>query len=162
MRVELFRSWTHSDNDTLFSGFAELMRSLGFGQQIPMDSFHDPNFPLVSEVLLWLALRFEPDANLPREIDSSAQRVYFIRSMVEFFVRPPSVCVCLTRRRRSIYKRKIQYIFAGSESKCQIECKKTVPGRSQFSRRTVKNNRRAQRCVEHENNALRRRIREIR
>jgi len=68
------------------------MRSLGFGQQISMDSFHNPNFPLVSEVLLWLALRFEPDANLPHEIDSSEQRVYFIRSIVEFFVRP----LCLT------------------------------------------------------------------
>lgn len=51
-----------------------------------MDSFHNPNFPLVSEVLLWLALRFEPDTNLPQEIKTSEQRVYFIRSIVEFFV----------------------------------------------------------------------------
>lgn len=51
-----------------------------------MDSFHGPNFVLVSEVLLWLALRFEPDVNLPHEIETPEQRVYFIRSIVEFFV----------------------------------------------------------------------------
>lgn len=62
------------------------MRSLGFNQQITMDSFHSPNFALVSELLLWLALRFEPDTNLPHEIETSEQRVYFIRSIVEFFV----------------------------------------------------------------------------
>ncbi|XP_025418754.1 clusterin-associated protein 1 isoform X2 [Sipha flava] len=65
--------------------FTESMRSLGFHQQISMDSFHSPNFALVSEVLLWLALRFEPDINLPHEIETSEQRVYFIRSIVEFF-----------------------------------------------------------------------------
>lgn len=62
------------------------MRSLGFHRQIPMNSFHSPNFIIVSEVLLWLALRFEPDTNLPHEIETSEQRVYFIRSIVEFFV----------------------------------------------------------------------------
>lgn len=62
------------------------MRSLGFHQQITMDSFHNPNFPIVSEILLWLALRFEPDTNLPKDIETSEQRVYFIRSIVEFFV----------------------------------------------------------------------------
>jgi len=64
------------------------MRSLGFDQQIYMDSFHNPNFVLMSDILLWLALRFEPDANLPHEMDASEQRVYFIRSIVEFFVCP--------------------------------------------------------------------------
>lgn len=62
------------------------MRSLGFYKQISMESFHNPNFVLVSEILLWLALRFEPDTNLPHEIETSEQRVYFIRSIVEFFV----------------------------------------------------------------------------
>lgn len=62
------------------------MRALGFHQQISMDSFHSPNFSLVSEILLWLAIRFEPDINLPHEIETSEQRVYFIRSVVEFFV----------------------------------------------------------------------------
>jgi len=71
----------------IFLEFTEVMRSLGFHQQISMDNFHSPNFALVSEVLLWLALRFEPDTNLPREIETSEQRVYFILSIVEFFVR---------------------------------------------------------------------------
>lgn len=62
------------------------MRSLGFHQQISMESFHSPNFPLVSDILLWLALRFEPDTNLPHEIETSEKRVYFIRSIVEYFV----------------------------------------------------------------------------
>lgn len=52
-----------------------------------MDSFHSPNFALVSEVLLWLASRFEPDTNLPNEKETPEQRVYLIRSIVEFFVR---------------------------------------------------------------------------
>lgn len=64
----------------------EVMRSLGFHQQISMESFQSPNFALVSEILLWLALRFEPDTNLPHETNTSEQRVYFIRSIVEFFV----------------------------------------------------------------------------
>ncbi|XP_060870746.1 clusterin-associated protein 1 [Metopolophium dirhodum] len=66
--------------------FTEVMRSLGYHQQISMDSFHSPNFSLVSEILFWLAMRFEPDTNLPQEIETSEQRVYFIRSIVEFFV----------------------------------------------------------------------------
>lgn len=70
----------------MFLGLTEIMRSLGYHQQIPMESFHNPNFALVSEILLWLALRFEPDTNLPNEIETSEQRVYFIRSIVEFFV----------------------------------------------------------------------------
>jgi len=69
-----------------FTEFTEVMRSLGYHQQISMDSFHSPNFSLVSEILFWLALRFEPDTNLPQEIETSEQRVYFIRSIVEFFV----------------------------------------------------------------------------
>lgn len=70
----------------MFSGLTEIMRSLGFYQQISMESFHNPNFTLVSKILLWLALRFEPDINLPQETETSEQRVYFIRSIVEFFV----------------------------------------------------------------------------
>lgn len=70
----------------IFSEFTEVMRSLGFYRQFPMDSFHYPNFPLTSEILVWLALRFEPDTNLPLEIETPEQRVYFIRSIAEFFV----------------------------------------------------------------------------
>ncbi|XP_050434310.1 clusterin-associated protein 1 [Adelges cooleyi] len=66
--------------------FTEVMRSLGFHKQLAMDSFHNPNFSLVSEVLLWLSLRFEPDSNLSHDIETPEQRVYFLRSMVEFFV----------------------------------------------------------------------------
>lgn len=66
--------------------FTEVMRSLGFHHPIYMDNFHSPNFPLVSNILLWLASRFEPDTSLPQEIDTPEQRVYFIRSIVEFFV----------------------------------------------------------------------------
>jgi len=69
-----------------FTEFTEVMRSLGYHQQISMDSFHSPNFSLVSDILFWLAMRFEPDTNLPQEIETSEQRVYFIRSIVEFFV----------------------------------------------------------------------------
>lgn len=69
-----------------FLELTEVMRSLGFHQQITMESFQSPNFALVSEILLWLALRFEPDTNLPHETKTSEQRIYFIRSIVEFFV----------------------------------------------------------------------------
>jgi len=80
------------------------MRSLGYHQQISMDSFHSPNFSLVSDILFWLALRFEPDTNLPQEIETSEQRVYFIRSIVEFFVNIDLIlCIIKTANKIKYY-----------------------------------------------------------
>lgn len=85
------------------------MRSLGYHQQISMESFQCPNFSLVSEILFWLAMRFEPDTNLPQEIETSEQRVYFIRSIVEFFVNISFIQTLLRR-----CPKKCNIIFIGS------------------------------------------------
>ncbi|XP_050543977.1 clusterin-associated protein 1 [Daktulosphaira vitifoliae] len=65
--------------------FSETMRSLGFHRQIPIDSFHNSNFSLMAQVLIWLSLRFEPESTLLYDIETPDQRVYFIRTIAEFF-----------------------------------------------------------------------------
>ena len=79
------------------------MRSLGYPRLVSMENFRQPNFQLVSEMLGWLVKRFEPNADLPSEIDteqvifhqfllplqcltkqSFQDRVIFIRSVVQF------------------------------------------------------------------------------
>uniref|UniRef100_A0A8C5UVK6 Clusterin associated protein 1 n=1 Tax=Microcebus murinus TaxID=30608 RepID=A0A8C5UVK6_MICMU len=41
--------------------FTEMMRALGYPRHISMENFRTPNFGLVSEVLLWLVKRYEPN-----------------------------------------------------------------------------------------------------
>ena len=69
--------------------FAEMMRALGYPRLISLENFRNPNFPLVAEVLIWLAKRYEPSADPPTEIETEQERVMFVRSMAQFMVRPP-------------------------------------------------------------------------
>lgn len=64
--------------------FTEMMRSLGYPRQISMENFRSPNFPLVAEILMWLVKRYEPNANLPHEIDTEDDRVIFIKYVSNF------------------------------------------------------------------------------
>lgn len=64
--------------------FTEMMRSLGYPRQISMENFRSPNFPLVAEILMWLVKRYEPNANLPHEIDTEDDRVIFIKYVANF------------------------------------------------------------------------------
>ena len=48
----------------------EMMRALGYPRLISLENFRQPNFQLVGEMLSWLVKRFEPNSDLPSEIDT--------------------------------------------------------------------------------------------
>ncbi|VDK35670.1 unnamed protein product [Taenia asiatica] len=60
------------------------MRTLGYTRLISLESFRAPNFPLVAEILRWLALRFDPNADIPKFLDTEQDRVIFIKVIVQF------------------------------------------------------------------------------
>ncbi|ROT71448.1 hypothetical protein C7M84_010224 [Penaeus vannamei] len=61
-----------------------MLRSLGFRRLISVENFRSPNFPLVSEILVWLVGRFDPSADLPTDVDTEQDRVIFVRSVAQF------------------------------------------------------------------------------
>lgn len=65
--------------------FCEIMRSLGFGRLISIENFRKPNFELVAEILYWLALRFDPQADIPEDIEEERNRVDFIKQIATLF-----------------------------------------------------------------------------
>uniref|UniRef100_G1T1X1 Clusterin associated protein 1 n=1 Tax=Oryctolagus cuniculus TaxID=9986 RepID=G1T1X1_RABIT len=64
--------------------FTEMMRALGYPRHISMENFRTPNFGLVSEVLLWLVKRYEPQTDIPSDIDTEQDRVFFIKAIAQF------------------------------------------------------------------------------
>ncbi|XP_028395560.1 clusterin-associated protein 1-like [Dendronephthya gigantea] len=64
--------------------FTEMMRALGYSRLISMENFRSPNFSLVAEVLVWLVKRYDPNADLPTDIDTEQDRVIFIKSVAQF------------------------------------------------------------------------------
>lgn len=62
----------------------ETLRVLGYPNLISMESFRSANFPLVADLLLWLSKRFDPDTDIPSEIDTEDDRVKLIRNIAEF------------------------------------------------------------------------------
>ncbi|XP_066943627.1 clusterin-associated protein 1-like [Macrobrachium rosenbergii] len=63
---------------------AEMLRALGFKRLISVENFRSPNFPLVAEILEWLVKRFDPNADLPTDVDTEQDRVIFVRSVAQF------------------------------------------------------------------------------
>ncbi|PAA90144.1 hypothetical protein BOX15_Mlig018963g1 [Macrostomum lignano] len=63
--------------------FTEMMRALGYPRLISMENFRSPNFRLVAEILVWLAKRFDPGMDIPKEIDSEQDRVIFIKMVAQ-------------------------------------------------------------------------------
>ncbi|XP_044160962.1 clusterin-associated protein 1 [Bufo gargarizans] len=63
--------------------FTEMMRALGYPRLISMENFRSPNFPLVSEVLIWLVKRYEPNMTLPVDVDTEQDRVFFIKAVAQ-------------------------------------------------------------------------------
>ncbi|XP_009873576.1 PREDICTED: clusterin-associated protein 1 [Apaloderma vittatum] len=61
-----------------------MMRALGYPRLISMESFRTPNFMLVSEVLLWLVKRYDPQADIPPDVETEQDRVFFIKAVAEF------------------------------------------------------------------------------
>ncbi|XP_068276360.1 clusterin-associated protein 1 isoform X2 [Nyctibius grandis] len=64
--------------------FTEMMRALGYPRLISMENFHTPNFRLVSEVLLWLVKRYEPQTDIPSDLETEQDRVFFIKAVAQF------------------------------------------------------------------------------
>lgn len=64
--------------------FTEMMRALGYPRLVSMENFRAPNFPLVSEILLWLVQRYDPNVSLPTDTDTEQDRVIFIKSASQF------------------------------------------------------------------------------
>ncbi|CAJ0957459.1 unnamed protein product [Ranitomeya imitator] len=69
---------------TYIKDFTEMMRALGYPRLISMENFRSPNFPLVSEVLIWLVKRYEPNMTLPVDVDMEQDRVFFIKAVAQF------------------------------------------------------------------------------
>ncbi|NXM83155.1 CLUA1 protein, partial [Oenanthe oenanthe] len=62
----------------------EMMRALGYPRLISLENFHTPNFMLVSEVLLWLVKRYEPQSDIPGDVETEQDRVFFIKAVAQF------------------------------------------------------------------------------
>ncbi|KFM58702.1 Clusterin-associated protein 1-like protein, partial [Stegodyphus mimosarum] len=61
-----------------------MMRALGYPRLISLENFRYSNFSLVAEILQWLVKRYDPNAELPDDIDTEQDRVIFIKSIVQF------------------------------------------------------------------------------
>ncbi|XP_023233335.1 clusterin-associated protein 1-like [Centruroides sculpturatus] len=66
--------------------FTEMMRALGYPRLISMENFRNPNFLLVAEILQWLVKRYDPNIEVPSEIDTEQDRVIFIKSIAQIMV----------------------------------------------------------------------------
>ncbi|XP_029432781.1 clusterin-associated protein 1 isoform X2 [Rhinatrema bivittatum] len=64
--------------------FTEMMRALGYPRLISVENFRTPNFPLVSEVLVWLVKRYEPQTDIPVDVDTEQDRIFFIKAVAQF------------------------------------------------------------------------------
>ncbi|XP_075755204.1 clusterin-associated protein 1 isoform X2 [Pelodiscus sinensis] len=61
-----------------------MMRALGYPRLISMENFRTPNFMLVSEVLLWLCKRYEPQTDVPSDVETEQDRIFFIKAVAQF------------------------------------------------------------------------------
>ncbi|XP_061680677.1 clusterin-associated protein 1 homolog [Syngnathoides biaculeatus] len=64
--------------------FTEMMRALGYPRLISLENFRTPNFNLVAEIMLWLVKRYEPQMDLPPDVDTESDRVFFIKAVAQF------------------------------------------------------------------------------
>uniref|UniRef100_A0A671REP1 Clusterin-associated protein 1 homolog n=1 Tax=Sinocyclocheilus anshuiensis TaxID=1608454 RepID=A0A671REP1_9TELE len=77
--------------------FTEMMRTLGYPRLISMENFRSPNFPLVAEILIWLVKRYEPQMEIPSDVDTEADRVFFIKAVAQFIATKAHVKLNLKR-----------------------------------------------------------------
>ncbi|XP_026179375.1 clusterin-associated protein 1 homolog [Mastacembelus armatus] len=64
--------------------FTEMMRALGYSRLISMENFRTPNFTLVAEILIWLVKRYEPNMDIPTDVDTESDRIFFIKAVAQF------------------------------------------------------------------------------
>ncbi|XP_065588552.1 clusterin-associated protein 1 isoform X2 [Cyrtonyx montezumae] len=62
----------------------EMLRALGYPRLVSMHNFHAPNFALVAELLLWLVRRYEPHSDIPPDVETEQDRVFFIKAVAQF------------------------------------------------------------------------------
>eukprot|EP01052_Picozoa_sp_SAG31_P046117 SAG31_NODE_8688_length_1405_cov_22.982048_2_plen_290_part_00 len=63
--------------------FIEILRNLGYGHTISFDSFKQPNFVLVADILFFLIQRYDPSLRINDEISTESERVKFLKSIAE-------------------------------------------------------------------------------
>eukprot|EP00284_Hemiselmis_tepida_P009065 CAMPEP_0174928460 /NCGR_PEP_ID=MMETSP1355-20121228/23557_1 /TAXON_ID=464990 /ORGANISM="Hemiselmis tepida, Strain CCMP443" /LENGTH=414 /DNA_ID=CAMNT_0016174621 /DNA_START=105 /DNA_END=1349 /DNA_ORIENTATION=- len=63
--------------------FTEMMRALGYHRPISMENFRTPNFELVSDILFWLVKRYEPNADITKQLDTMQDRVIFLKQCAQ-------------------------------------------------------------------------------
>ncbi|XP_029988784.1 clusterin-associated protein 1 homolog isoform X2 [Sphaeramia orbicularis] len=64
--------------------FTEMMRALGYPRLISMENFRTPNFTLVAEILIWLVKRYEPHMDIPTDVDTESDRIFFTKAVAQF------------------------------------------------------------------------------
>lgn len=64
--------------------FCEMARVLGYPRLISVENFRQPNFQLLAELLKWLVKRYDPQADIPTDIDTESDRILFIKSVAQF------------------------------------------------------------------------------
>ncbi|XP_016380681.1 clusterin-associated protein 1 homolog isoform X2 [Sinocyclocheilus rhinocerous] len=74
-----------------------MMRALGYPRLISMENFRSPNFPLVAEILIWLVKRYEPQMEIPSDVDTESDRVFFIKAVAQFMATKAHVKLNLKR-----------------------------------------------------------------
>uniref|UniRef100_A0A3P8WVH5 Clusterin associated protein 1 n=1 Tax=Cynoglossus semilaevis TaxID=244447 RepID=A0A3P8WVH5_CYNSE len=79
-------SWSlcHYDVASDLADFTEMMRALGYPRLISMENFRTPNFSLVAEILVWLVKRYEPHMDIPTDVDTESDRIFFIKAVAQF------------------------------------------------------------------------------
>ncbi|KAF7663567.1 hypothetical protein LDENG_00206800 [Lucifuga dentata] len=64
--------------------FTEMMRALGYPRLISVENFKIPNFTLVAEILIWLVKRYEPQMDIPTDVDTESDRIFCIKAVAQF------------------------------------------------------------------------------
>lgn len=65
--------------------FTEILRALGYPRLVAVDNFRQPHFALVADILYWMTIRYEPNANISDDIDTERERVEFVTSVARLF-----------------------------------------------------------------------------
>ncbi|KNE57575.1 hypothetical protein AMAG_18069 [Allomyces macrogynus ATCC 38327] len=90
----LSRAWPRAST-TIISRVAhsraltERMRFLGYPKLISVEAFRQPNFELVSELLVWLvksqiSMFYDPQADISVDISTEAERVNLVKTVAQF------------------------------------------------------------------------------
>ncbi|XP_077443051.1 clusterin-associated protein 1-like [Stigmatopora argus] len=64
--------------------FTEMMRALGFPRLISVENFRTPNFTLVAEILIWLVKCYEPQMEIPIDMNTESDRIFLIKTVAQF------------------------------------------------------------------------------